>query len=244
MATLVNHPTMWLRDDAAASLARFERDKGIVPLNDAGRTEEEQDNYIYRWDQGGKYNRPPYLYEPKRPARESAHVKDGGIAIDTSRYDWFESLCGPYGWYKPYDWDVVHFEYNPNRDQFRGGTAPNTGGYDGSVQKGVHGPNPFGIPYTGGLQVIARQYGYKGAYDQNWGDGVNSGSMQGFTDFLRARYGYSGNNVLGPQMWRAIQRWLQSTGRYNGDIDGVPGPRTRVGLLIADTENWAVRNNI
>lgn len=114
-----------------------------------------------------------------------------------------------------------------------------TGGYDGANVAGVHGPNPFGIPYTGGLQKIARLNGYNGALDQHWGDGVTSGSMHGFVNFLRHNWGYSGNTVLGPVMWRAIQRWLKSRWGYTGDIDGIPGPLTRTALLRADTRNWA-----
>lgn len=110
------------------------------------------------------------------------------------------------------------------------------GGNDGSVA-GHYGPNPFGIPFTGGLQKIAKLYGYKGGLDQNWGNGVTSGSMQGFTDFLRRNWGYSGNNVLGPQMWAAIARWLRARYGYSGN--DVPGPNMRAALSRADTANWA-----
>lgn len=110
-----------------------------------------------------------------------------------------------------------------------------TGGYDGANVAGVHGPNPFGIPYTGGLQKVARLNGYKGALDQNFG----SGSMAGFAAFLRERWEYVGNDVLGPNMWRAIQRWLKARWGYKGNIDGIPGPLTRTALLRADTANWA-----
>ena len=116
-------------------------------------------------------------------------------------------------------------------------------GYDGEERAGVHGPNPFGIPFTGGLQVIARRNGYRGRYDQNWGDGVTSGSMVGFVKFLRNSYGYVGNDVLGPNMWKAIQRWLKKVYGYEGEIDGIPGPMTRRAFNRADAANWAVRDN-
>lgn len=116
---------------------------------------------------------------------------------------------------------------------------PSGGGYNGAEVSGVHGPNPFGIPYTGGLQKIARLNGYSGSLDQNWGDGVSSGSMAGLVNFLRSNWGYSGNTVLGPQMWQSIQRWLRSRWGYTGAIDGIPGPLTRQALLRADTANWS-----
>lgn len=123
MATLRNHPGFWMRDDAEASLARWEADHGVIGVNSAGRYEWEQQALINRWNQGGTYNRPPYLYEPKRPASASAHVANGGVAFDTSEYVRFRRTCADYGWWQPYDWDVVHFEYNPARDKHRGGSA-------------------------------------------------------------------------------------------------------------------------
>lgn len=249
MATknLVNHPSYWLEAEAADSLARLERDHGVISINSAGRSEAEQQSLINRWDRGGWQNRPPYLYEPARPARTSPHVIDGGTAIDTSEISRMLRISGKYGWYRSHSYDLVHFKYDPARDQMKP-QAPTpgnaTGGYDGSAVPGKWGPNPFGIPFTGGLQVIARQNGYTGAYDQHWGDGVTSGSMNGFVNFLRNRWGYSGNNELGPNMWKAIQRWLEARYGYEGDIDGIPGPQTRRAFLRADTANWAVRNNI
>jgi len=109
-------------------------------------------------------------------------------------------------------------------------------GNTGAV-KGVLGPNPFGIPFTGGLQKIAKLNGYKGALDQDWGNGITSGSMTGFVNFLRNRWGYSGNNELGPKMWAAIARWLRANYNYVGN--DVPGPDMRAALSRADTKNWA-----
>lgn len=248
MATkdLINHPGYWLEAGAADSLARLERDHGVININSAGRTEGSQQGLINRWDAGGWQNRPPYLYEPARPARTSPHVIDGGTAIDTSEISRMLRISPDYGWYRSHAYDIVHFKYDPSRDKMEPKPptpANSTGGYTGAAVKGVHGPNPFGIPYTGGLQVIARRNGYKGAYDQNWGDGVTSGSMNGFVKFLKGSYGYSGNNELGPVMWKAIQRWLKKMYGYEGDIDGIPGPQTRRALLRADTANWAVRAN-
>lgn len=116
----------------------------------------------------------------------------------------------------------------------------------GGAVAGVLGPNPFGIPYTGGLQKIAKLNGYgtkwgNGALDQNWGGSdpataAKSGSMKGFAQFLRAAYGYVGNDELGPNMWAAIARWLRKTEGYVGNDE--PGPVMRAALSRRDTANW------
>lgn len=126
MATLRNHPGYWMRDDAEASLARWEADHGVIPVSSAGRTQVEQQELIDRWNKGGKYNRPPYLYEPKRPAWASAHVANGGRAFDTPEWRKFLASSAEYGWLQVYDWDVVHFEYFPLKDKSAsgGGSTP------------------------------------------------------------------------------------------------------------------------
>lgn len=116
MPNLKNHPDMFLNAEAGASLERFETDHGVQPLSDAGRLKSTQQTYIDRWDAGGVYNRPPYLYEPKRPAELSDHVVDGGRAIDTPNWKYWRANAGPYGWVVDYDWDVVHFRYDARKD--------------------------------------------------------------------------------------------------------------------------------
>lgn len=91
--------------------------------------------------------------------------------------------------------------------------------------------NPFGIPSVRGLQKVARLNGYKGAIDNDWG----AGSAGGFASFLRRYYGYSGNNTLGPVMWKAIARWLRVRWGYKGN--DVPGPVMRARLAEADAAN-------
>lgn len=119
MTALANHPGFWLRADAAQQLALLERDHGIIPINSAGRSVAEQEELIRRWNKGGKWNRPPYLYEPKRPARASAHVKGGGIAFDTTATSHVLEHGEPYGFYQPYSWDLPHFEFDPARVKIR-----------------------------------------------------------------------------------------------------------------------------
>lgn len=140
MAKLRNHKQFWMRDDAEASLARWEADHGIIGVNSAGRYPWEQQEFIDRWDKGGWQNRPPYLYEPKRPATASAHVANGGRAFDTSEWRRFLATCAAYGWVQVYPWDVVHFEYFPERDKHRNRPA------GGSTSKPKPKPTPKPAP--------------------------------------------------------------------------------------------------
>lgn len=116
-----------------------------------------------------------------------------------------------------------HYEFTGS---IGGGAAPSAP----SVSAG----NPFGIGYCAGLQKIANLYGAGTAIDQAWGPR----SAAGFASFLRANWGYVGNDELGPVMWTAIQRWLKSRWGYTGDIDGIPGPLTRAALQRAETANY------
>lgn len=112
MATLKNHPTRWLRDDAAEQFNRAEDNHGIFVVNSAGRTEAQQQRLIDRWHTGGAANRPPHLYKPAEPASESNHVKDGGVAIDVADYARFAPVCEDYGFRHTYpDGDPVHFDF-------------------------------------------------------------------------------------------------------------------------------------
>lgn len=103
----------------------------------------------------------------------------------------------------------------------------------GSVPAGDPGGyNPFGIAWSKGLQKVARLYGYRGAIDAQWG----AGSAAGFAQFLRASYGYVGDDRLGPVMWAAIARWLRARYGYAGD--DVPGPIMRAALARAEAKNY------
>lgn len=97
MATLRNHPGYWLRDDAAAEFNQAEADNGVFVVNSAGRTVAEQQNLINKWNQGGTYNRPPYLYKPAMPATASNHVANGGVAVDIGDWRRFAQVCERYG---------------------------------------------------------------------------------------------------------------------------------------------------
>lgn len=65
-----------------------------------------------------------------------------------------------------------------------------------------------------GLQKLARIGGYKGAIDNQWGPGSQAGftawlirNQNGYvTGWLRSRWGYVGDDHMGPQMTAALQR--------------------------------------
>lgn len=294
MSNLNNHPSYWLADDAAASLNRYEADHGKINLTDAGRTVAEQQALIDRWYRGGAANRPPYLYKPYEPAASGPHV--GGHALDTSDYSRFAQLSAQYGWiHNLPSSDPVHFIYDPNQDQHRGGTSSGnqvtkdrqnflnatrgeqlvvdgiegdktkaayaryqtflrafgyTGAIDGiwgtntqiahaAYYASLHTPaapaasNPFGISDVRGLQKVAKKYGGNTAPDNAFG----AESKKGFAQFLRANYGYSGNDELGPVMWAAIARWLRAKYSYVGN--DIPGPQMRAALQRASDANNA-----
>ncbi|WWV91854.1 endolysin [Microbacterium phage phiMiGM15] len=236
MADLKNHPGMWLRDDAAAALNALEDKYGVIKITSAGRTKGEQQEAINRWIKGGKYNRPPYLYQPAAPAETSNHVKNGGEAVDVYNYTDDRAKLNEFGfeWYGPSD--PVHYTFRGwagNKPAPAPAPAAATG--DGSEGAGDPGGfNPFGIRWSKGLQKVARLYpGYRnGAIDGKFGDG----SMAGFAQFLRARWGYVGNDDLGPVMWAAIARWLRANYSYVGN--DTPGPNMRAALLRAEARNF------
>lgn len=109
MAALVNHPGMWLAPEAAAAINALEKEFGPIRINRAGVTKTEQQAAIDRWDRGGPANRPPFLYEPKRPAEESDHVP--GLAVDVYNYTGDRGKLEKYGfkWYGPKD--PVHYTF-------------------------------------------------------------------------------------------------------------------------------------
>lgn len=120
MRELKNHPGYFLQDEAAKQLDKFEDDHGVISINRATVSKAEQQEAINRWDRGGAANRPPYLYEPKRPAEASTHVQ--GIAVDTSHITLMLKYGDAYGFYQRYSWDKPHFEFDPARVTIRATT--------------------------------------------------------------------------------------------------------------------------
>jgi len=122
MRTLANHPGYQLRDDAAESWDRFERDHGKHQVNSAFRPQSVQNELIYRYDHPrGPQDRPPNLYKPAKVSRHTA-----GVAIDTPNAKAVANISGAYGWRFLFEYDAVHLEYDPAYDRHKGGTATPT----------------------------------------------------------------------------------------------------------------------
>lgn len=255
MATLQNHPGYWLRDDAAAAFNQAEADHGIFTVNSAGRYEWEQQDLINKWNQGGTYNRPPYLYKPAMPAKTSNHVAGGGKALDIGDWRRFAQVCQRYGFQHTYpDSDPVHFDYVGGGSG--GGNFSQTvkdqqawlisRGYDlGSTgADGIAGPKYAAAVQS--YQTFLRAYGYSGDIDGQWGDGTQAAHTQFYNaiqnsnaelksqqQFLISR-GYDlgstgADGVWGPKTESAIksyQTFLRKYG-YSGDIDGKWGDGTQ-----------------
>ena len=112
------------------------------------------------------------------------------------------------------------------------GAKSDAKGFPAKPKPAATSRNPFGIPWVAGLQKIANLNGGRTAIDQIWG----AQSAKGFAQFLRARYGYKGNDVLGPVMWAAIARWLRAKYGYVGN--DTPGPVMRAALQRAEAANY------
>lgn len=236
MATLRNHPGYWLRDDAAAAFDRAEADHGVFIVNSAGRTEAEQQTLINKWNQGGVYNRPPYLYKPAMPASSSNHVRNGGVAVDIGDWRRFAQICGNYGFVHSYpDSDPVHFDYVGGSPA--GGASPNASvqaqqnwlisrGYDlgPTGADGIAGPMYAAAVQK--YQTFLRAYGYTGDIDGIWGDGTQAAHAK-YYEFVQ-----NGSPEL-----KAQQAWLISRGYDLGPsgADGIWGPKTEAAIKAYQT---------
>lgn len=186
MARLNNHAAQyWLSDAAAAAFNRMEAERGFINLTSAGRSVAEQNELIRRWNAGGVYNRPPYLYEPARPAERSNHVKSGGVAFDTTDWQRVRGFCEQYGfrWYG--NSDPVHFEYVGGGSS--GGSTPAFSQEVKNQQAWLislgYNLGPSGADGIKGGDTVAafkeyqkflRKYGYTGDIDGEWGGGTQS----------------------------------------------------------------------
>lgn len=237
MTNLKNHPGMWLSDPAADSLERFEKDHGRISLNSAGRTEAEQQKLIDRWDKGGTYNRPPYLYPPYRPAAKGPHV--GGNALDTSQIQLLASKGRPYGWVQNLPkTDPVHFIYDPSKDQKRPTSSAlqvtrdrqnwlNRSRGAGLVIDGIAGPATVQA-YKNYQTYLKSKYGYTGAIDGVWGPATQEAHLKYYKAWnTPANPVPPASGVPTGLRWYGIQEMLRGAGYgYTGLIDGIPGPQT------------------
>lgn len=107
-----------LNNDAALSVARLDalNPRGYLSINSAYRSDAEQQVLVDRWNAGGKYNRPPYLYEPARVGKSPHRT---GRALDTSDIDFMLTTGYDHGWRRTYDYDKPHFEYFAQYDNHK-----------------------------------------------------------------------------------------------------------------------------
>jgi len=222
MKDLKYHPGMWMRDDAADAMNALEDKYGPIRINRAGVPKAEQQRLIDRWNMGGTYNRPPYLYPPANPAESSEHVQ--GTAADVYNYTSDRAKLQEFGfvWYGPKD--PVHY-------MFRG------------VAKPADNPQPAAVSTIAkslrwyGIQAMLKvNYGYTGAIDNIPG----TGTITAFQRFLN-RNGYGAgaeDGIAGNQTWDAAQRWLRAKWNYQGAIDHDFGPGSRQSWATAENKNW------
>lgn len=222
-APLKNHPGMWLRSDAAAAINALEDKYGVIAITSAGRTEAEQQELIDRWNAGGEYNRPPYLYWPAMPARTSGHVKDGGVAVDVRNYSADRAKLNEFGfqWYGPED--VVHYTF----------TGWNGAGTFSQVTQdrqnwlkhwwnleadGIEGPVTRQV-YKEYQEFLNRKYSLKLAVDGIWGEATQK-AHQRFWDELMAR---PSSKTADQLTYADIQTALRRHG-YDLVVDNIWGP--------------------
>lgn len=104
----------------------------------------------------------------------------------------------------------------------------------------------------GGIQKMLKHYdyGYEGGIDHVAGKG--GPTLKAFQNFLN-RKGYAdraGVGTLkldgdpGDKTIRAMQQWLNESGRNAGKVDGVPGDQTKAAFHVAEAENYRAFPNV
>ena len=261
MANLKHHPNFWLRDDAASAFNRAEDEKGVIGVNSAGRTVAEQNHLIALWHRGGAANRPPFLYEPAQPAESSFHVKNGGIAVDTSDWRRFATYCTQYGFTHPYPGgDPVHFE-------FRGGVSGagsavgSTGYANNSREMKIfqekllrmkHDLGPTGADGVLGPktrlatmheQSMAPRNGYPGGYLVI--DGIPGPAINGYLDWWLTGPGKPAPQFVNTSKLTVstIQRALNKLG-YNLVVDNIQGHNTTIAVMDFQKKQGLVPDGI
>ena len=245
MAKLRNHPQFELRDDAAAAFDAYEAKYGKRKVNSARRTEAQQQTLINRWDKGGPANRPPYLYEPARPARTSNHVKEGGIAVDVADWQEFKKHCEEFGFYWYGAGDVVHFEYRGRPSSGGNNPAPNqvtkdrqaflnSRGWKLDVD-GIEGPKTKQA-YKEYQTYLKGRGWYSGAIDGIWGNGTQAAHAKFWTE-LNPTTGHQ------PVTYRSIQIGLNKFG-YGLVVDGIWGRKSSNALADFQRKHGLVVDRI
>lgn len=242
MARLKNHPGFWLRDDAAAAFDAAEDKYGIFTVNSAGRTVAEQQEAINRWNQGGTYNRPPYLYQPANPPESSNHVAGGGKAVDIGDWRRFASIAGEFGFQHTYpDGDPVHFDFvggvsSAVRDQVTADRQAflNSRGWT-LVVDGIEGPltRQAYAEYQSQLNQIFP--GSNLDVDGKWGPATQA-VHQKFWDSLNNPSSRPSSKSAGELNYADIQAALNRHG-YNLAVDNIWGPKSSNALADFQSRN-------
>ena len=235
MAGLKNHPGLWLRDDAAAAFDAYEAAHGRRTVNSAGRTVAEQQEAINRWDKGGVYNRPPYLYPPARPAGASNHVAGGGVAVDIGDYNTFKQHSDAFGFKWFGQSDPVHFDFVGGGG---GGATPfsqatldrqrwlNTSRAARLAEDGLQG-SATTAAFKNYQQFLSQSWGYTGSIDGIWGTGTQQAHQRYWNAWNAPKPGVPAASGAPTRFaWKGIQQMLKALYGYTGAIDGIPGVGT------------------
>ena len=248
MATLKNHPQFSLRDDAAAAFDRYEDAHGIIRVSSARRTVAEQQELINRWNRGGTQNRPPYLYQPARPAEASNHVDNDGEAVDSPDYEKFNNHCEDFGFRQTFpNWDKVHFDFFGTVTLASGGTALafsqivkneqvwlNSSRGEKLVVDGLKGKATRDAYRR--YQTFLRGFGYAGLIDGVWGPATQEAHAKFYES--RNKPAPAPVPVVKPTQSKTsnladVQRKLKTNyPMYAGRlvVDGIDGPATRAAV--------------
>lgn len=235
MASLKNHPGMWLRDDAAAAINALEDKYGVIRINSAGRTVAEQADLIRRYDRG-----EPGIYIPARPPETSTHVRDGGIAVDVYNYTDDRAKLQEFGfeWYGPRD--KVHYTF---RGRKTSGALTVTVKRDVAAIQRLVGANPDGIYGPDTRAKVAAWQGRNGlAADGIWGPASDAKGFpapapaQGPVTYASIQAGLNkfGYGLVVDGIWgRKSSNALADFQRKHGlTVDRIVGPKTRAALGI------------
>lgn len=250
MASLKNHPGMWLRDDAAAAINALEDKYGVIRINSAGRTVAEQNDLIRRYDAG-----EPGIFIPMRPAEESTHVKDGGIAVDVYNYTSDRAKLNEFG----FEWfgtrDKVHYTF---RGWSGAPASARRGGYaDGSAELGIfqdklirmgHDLGPTGADKVLGPKTIAATKFEQGMAAKNGypggalvADGIPGPATNGYLDWWLV--GRHAAPSYPRDSYAEYQAALNKFG-YGLAVDNVWGPKSSAALADFQRRHGLVPDRI
>lgn len=239
MGVLKNHPGMKLRDDAANALNALEDKHGVIRINSAARTVEEQNDLIRRWRNG-----EPGIYKPAIPAETSNHVKNGGIAVDIYNYRSDEAKMNEFGFRRTDpNGDPVHYEFfgwsgnsaGGNRDEkvAREQNFLNAARGESLAVDGIYGPATRDAYKR--YQEFLRGYGYGGAIDGIWGGGTQDAHARYYAEWEASRSTKSPKSA-GELNYSDIQAALNKHG-YGLEVDGIWGPKSSNALADFQSRN-------